>query len=180
MPKYQKAFQLKQLRDFPGWNEDRYSPAEAAPGSEAPQELDDETIVFVHENLIVTRRNNQPVYLRDIAEVSTELWPRNGFMYRTGFPAYYIRVQGKYGANTVTVLDEINQVMEEFRDFATVHGFLKEGGTEYAIRLIERSFAPEKASQLRKIVESAPKRPAGPSGSGALAVNTSSTPSSTA
>jgi multidrug efflux pump subunit AcrB len=63
--------------------------------------------------LIVARRGNQPVYLADIAEVRTVLYPRNGFMYRTGYPAYYIRVQGKYGVNTVTVLDEINQAIEE-------------------------------------------------------------------
>ncbi|MEO0423126.1 MAG: efflux RND transporter permease subunit [Pseudomonadota bacterium] len=64
-------------------------------------------------NLIVARRADQPIYLRDIAEVTTELYPRSGFMYRTGYPAYYIRVQGKYGANTVTVLDQINGVIEE-------------------------------------------------------------------
>ncbi|MEM9383438.1 MAG: efflux RND transporter permease subunit [Pseudomonadota bacterium] len=64
-------------------------------------------------NLIVARRADQPVYLRDIAEVSTELYPRTGFTYRTGYPAYYIRVQGKYGANTVTVLDQINGVIDE-------------------------------------------------------------------
>jgi len=63
--------------------------------------------------LIVARRGNEPVYLGDIAEVTTELYPRSGFMYRTGYPAYYIRVQGKYGANTVTILDEINQVIDE-------------------------------------------------------------------
>ncbi|MDJ0654593.1 MAG: efflux RND transporter permease subunit [Xanthomonadales bacterium] len=64
-------------------------------------------------DLIVARRANQPVYLRDVAEVQTVLYPRSGFMYRTGFPAYYIQVQGKYGANTVTILDEINRAIDE-------------------------------------------------------------------
>jgi len=64
-------------------------------------------------DLIVARRNNQPVYLRDVADISTELYPRSGFMYRTGFPAYYVQVQGKYGANTVAILDDINVAIDE-------------------------------------------------------------------
>lgn len=63
--------------------------------------------------LVVARRAGQPVHLRDIAEVSTELYPRSGFMYRTGYPAYYIQVQGKYGANTVSILDEINAAIDD-------------------------------------------------------------------
>ena len=63
--------------------------------------------------LIVAQRNGQPVYLREVAEVTTDLYPRSGFMYRTGRPAYYIRVQGKYGANTVSILDDINSVIDE-------------------------------------------------------------------
>ena len=64
-------------------------------------------------DLVVGRRNNQPIHLRDVAEVETVLYPRNGFMYRTGFPAYYIQVQGEYGANTVSILDEINLAIEK-------------------------------------------------------------------
>ena len=64
-------------------------------------------------DLIVARPNNQPVRLREVADISTELYPRSGFMYRTGFPAYYIAVQGKYGANTVSILDDINRTIEE-------------------------------------------------------------------
>ncbi len=63
--------------------------------------------------LIVARRGDQPVYLRDIAEVTTELYPRSGLTYRTGFPAYYIRVQGKYGTNSVAALDDINLAIAE-------------------------------------------------------------------
>ncbi len=64
-------------------------------------------------DLIVARPNNQPIRLREIADITTELYPRGGFMYRTGFPAYYISVQGKYGANTVSILDDVNQTIAE-------------------------------------------------------------------
>jgi multidrug efflux pump subunit AcrB len=64
-------------------------------------------------DLIVARPNNQPVRLREVADITTELYPRSGFVYRTGFPAYYIAVQGKYGANTVSILDDINETIEE-------------------------------------------------------------------
>lgn len=63
-------------------------------------------------DLIVARPNNQPVRLREVAEITTELYPRSGFMYRTGFPAYYISVQSKYGANTVAILDDVNDVID--------------------------------------------------------------------
>ncbi len=64
-------------------------------------------------DLIVARPNNQAIRLSEIAEITTELYPRGGFMYRTGFPAYYISVQGKYGANTVAILDDINVTIDE-------------------------------------------------------------------
>jgi len=64
-------------------------------------------------DLIVARPNNQPIRLREVANISTELYPRGGFVYRTGFPAYYIAVQGKYGENTVSILDDINRTIDE-------------------------------------------------------------------
>ena len=64
-------------------------------------------------DLIVARPNNQPIRLREVADISTDLYPRGGFVYRTGFPAYYIAVQGKYGANTVSILDDINRTLDE-------------------------------------------------------------------
>ncbi|MEM1091453.1 MAG: efflux RND transporter permease subunit [Pseudomonadota bacterium] len=63
--------------------------------------------------LVVARRGGNPVYLRDIAEVREVLYPRTGFMYRTGYPAYYVRLQGRYGANSVAVLDRINETIDE-------------------------------------------------------------------
>jgi multidrug efflux pump subunit AcrB len=64
-------------------------------------------------DLIVARRGGQSIRLRDVAEITTELYPRSGFMYRTGYPAYYVQVQGKYGANTVAILDDINAMIDE-------------------------------------------------------------------
>lgn len=64
-------------------------------------------------DLVVARPDNQAVRLREVADITTELYPRSGFMYRTGFPAYYISVQGKYGANTVSILDDINVAIDE-------------------------------------------------------------------
>lgn len=64
-------------------------------------------------DLIVAQRGGEPVYLREVADVTTELYPRSGFTYRTGKPAYYIAVQGKYGANTVSILDDINRTLDE-------------------------------------------------------------------
>lgn len=64
MPRYQKAYHLKQLRQFPEWNEDacRRRPREPQDGHPTPADdsagsapLSDETIVFLHENLTVTR-----------------------------------------------------------------------------------------------------------------------------
>lgn len=53
MPQYQKAYQLKDLRGFPGWHEDRYASG-ASGTSESREPLTDETVVFVHESLVVT------------------------------------------------------------------------------------------------------------------------------
>jgi multidrug efflux pump subunit AcrB len=63
--------------------------------------------------LIVARRGNEAVRLREVAQITTDLYPRSSFTYRTGYPAYYIRVQGKYGANTVAILDDINEAIDE-------------------------------------------------------------------
>jgi multidrug efflux pump subunit AcrB len=64
-------------------------------------------------DLIVARRNGQSVHLREVADITVELYPRSGFMYRTGYPAYYVQVQGKYGANTVSILDDVNEAIDE-------------------------------------------------------------------
>ncbi len=64
MPRYQKAYCLKQMREFSGWNEDKHEERlrELQKNSEnrsesdpATEELTDESIVFLHENLIVSK-----------------------------------------------------------------------------------------------------------------------------
>jgi HAE1 family hydrophobic/amphiphilic exporter-1 len=73
-------------------------------------------------DLIVARRGGQSIRLRDVAEITTELYPRSGFMYRTGYPAYYVQVQGKYGANTVAILDDINAMIDELNGASCAAG----------------------------------------------------------
>ena len=62
MPQYQKAYLLKDLRRFPGWTETRLREeqtdrqAMARPGEPAgpqPEELTDESIVYIQEDLTV-------------------------------------------------------------------------------------------------------------------------------
>ena len=56
--------------------------------------------------MLMLRPPEIPIFNKEARDTS-------GFMYRTGFPAYYIQVQGKYGANTVTILDDINLAIDE-------------------------------------------------------------------
>jgi hypothetical protein len=81
MPTYQKAYHLKQLREFPGWNEDRCraaSPemkaaatvAESEDGSAA--ELTDDTIVYLDEALVVHRSCFDPASV--IFESKSPAW----------------------------------------------------------------------------------------------------------
>jgi len=63
MPEYQKAYHLNQLRRFPGWIETRVweepkDPQRMAqpgqPEARRPEELTDESIVYMQENLTVS------------------------------------------------------------------------------------------------------------------------------
>jgi len=49
--------------------------------------------------------------------------------------------------------EQIAQVVEEFRDLATVCQYVKEGGIDYATRLIEKSFPQVKAHRLIRLLE---------------------------
>ena len=49
--------------------------------------------------------------------------------------------------------EDIRAVVEEFRDLATVCQYVKEGGVEYAVRLIEKSFPQVKAYRLTRLLE---------------------------
>ncbi len=44
-------------------------------------------------------------------------------------------------------------VLREFHDLTQIHGVLKEGGLDQAIRLLERSFSPERSRRLIQLLE---------------------------
>lgn len=70
MPHYQKAYPLKELRQFPGWNEQNYVSAESTRRGHSPDEpLTDESIVFVHEDLVVTANcwDDSQVIMNDLS-----------------------------------------------------------------------------------------------------------------
>jgi multidrug efflux pump subunit AcrB len=63
--------------------------------------------------LVVGWRNDQPVYLRDVAQVEAGWMERNSFSRRNGHPSYYIRLERGAGANTVELLDHLKVALEE-------------------------------------------------------------------
>lgn len=67
-------------------------------------------------NMILAYRNERPVYLHDIASIEDTLVDRFGFTLRNGAPAYYMTVSRDTDANTVAVLDDINQAIRELND----------------------------------------------------------------
>ncbi len=64
-------------------------------------------------DLVVTWRNGEPVYLRDLATIEVQLEKRRNYSLRNGFPAYYISIVPTHDANTVELLDGLNQAIEE-------------------------------------------------------------------
>jgi multidrug efflux pump subunit AcrB len=75
--------------------------------------------------LIVGWSNERPIYLNEVADVAIVPRKQDGFTLRNGYPAYYITVQREYDANTVQILDGINEAIVELND-----GPLKEAGLE--------------------------------------------------
>lgn len=47
----------------------------------------------------------------------------------------------------------LSAVLHEFHDLGRVHGILREGGLDQAIRLLERSFSPERSRHLVRLLE---------------------------
>ncbi len=45
-------------------------------------------------------------------------------------------------------------VLEEFRDLSRLHGALREGGVDHALRLVEKTFPPARARDLEQLLES--------------------------
>ncbi len=74
---------------------------------------------FTPENLgqlIVTYNDGRPVYLNELAEVKIGSVENQGFTKRNGYPAYYMTIEGTFDANTVAVLDGINQAIDELNE----------------------------------------------------------------
>jgi multidrug efflux pump subunit AcrB len=63
--------------------------------------------------LVVGWRNEQPVYLDDVGEVSVDYAENTGISLRNGFPSYYITISRRNDANTVDVLDALNVAIDE-------------------------------------------------------------------
>ena len=75
--------------------------------------------------LIVGWSNERPIYLSEVADVEIVPRKQDGFTLRNGYPAYYITVQREYDANTVTILDGVNEAIVDLNN-----GPLKEAGLE--------------------------------------------------
>lgn len=80
--------------------------------------------------VVVGWRNSQPVYLREIAEIKIEPAESNSVTLRNGNPAFYISISRRNEANTVQLLDELNEAIKDLN-----RGRLKEAGL-----IIELSF----------------------------------------
>ncbi len=78
-------------------------------------------------NLVVTWRNEQPVYLRELATISVDYADNNSITLRNGYPSYYITLTRQNDANTVELLDELNLAIEELnRDILDKEGLRME------------------------------------------------------
>jgi len=65
------------------------------------------------DELIVGWSGDRPIYLSEVADVDIVPRKQDGFTLRNGFPAYYITVQREYDANTVEILDGVNEAVAE-------------------------------------------------------------------
>ncbi len=64
-------------------------------------------------SLTVGWRQGQPIYLRDVATVGLAKADNPSFSLRNGFPAYYITLSQRADANSVEILDDLNNVIDE-------------------------------------------------------------------
>jgi multidrug efflux pump subunit AcrB len=78
-------------------------------------------------NLVVSWRNEKPIYLREIASVSVDYAENDGISLRSGFPSYYITLTRQNDANTVELLDNLNLAIKELnRDVLDQEGLRME------------------------------------------------------
>lgn len=68
------------------------------------------------ENVIITRRNGAPVYVRDVASVSLGYKDAEYAVRQNGEPAIAINAVKESGANTIEVMDELLVAMEELNE----------------------------------------------------------------
>nr|WP_313901688.1 efflux RND transporter permease subunit [Aliiglaciecola sp. M165] len=68
------------------------------------------------EDMIIAYSGQRPIYLRDVATVENTLVDRFGFTLRNGAPGYYITITRGNEANTVVLLDDINQAIKELNE----------------------------------------------------------------
>ena len=68
------------------------------------------------DELIVGWSNDRPIYLNEVADVDIVPRRQDGFTLRNGYPAYYITVDREYDANTVAILDHVNEAIVELND----------------------------------------------------------------
>ncbi|MBV2128957.1 efflux RND transporter permease subunit [Arsukibacterium indicum] len=65
------------------------------------------------QDMILTYSGERPIYLGDVATIEVGFTDRTGFTLRNGEQAYYITIARNNDANTVALLDEINQAINE-------------------------------------------------------------------
>ncbi|MGI9286899.1 MAG: efflux RND transporter permease subunit [Pseudomonadales bacterium] len=79
------------------------------------------------DELVVAWKSGEPVYLREIAKVDVKLEKRQFLSRRNGFPAYYISMIPSFDANTVELLDSLNNTIDELnRDVLNEQGLIIE------------------------------------------------------
>jgi multidrug efflux pump subunit AcrB len=66
--------------------------------------------------LIVGWSNERPIYLSEVADVEIVPRKQDGFTMRNGYPAYYITIQRDPDANTVAILDGVNEAIVELNE----------------------------------------------------------------
>ncbi|MDR6981963.1 HAE1 family hydrophobic/amphiphilic exporter-1 [Rheinheimera pacifica] len=67
-------------------------------------------------DMIISYSGERPIYLRDVATVTTGFSDRTGFTLRNGAHAYYITIARNNDANTVALLDDINLALRELNE----------------------------------------------------------------
>ena len=70
------------------------------------------------------------------------------------------RITNEIASLGVVEKECVSEVIKEFRELEQLHGFVREGGTDQAVRLIERSLPREKAQKMLRILGT--RRPTAP------------------